>query len=134
VVCVKCGLPIGYANAGAAYAAPTNAPLSLWGYFTKCFKNYATFDGRARRSEYWGFYLFSWLFGLVPFIGWYLWPLAVLIPSLAVFWRRMHDTGRSGACILYGLIPFAGFIILLIFLVQDSAPGDNQYGPNPKGM
>jgi uncharacterized membrane protein YhaH (DUF805 family) len=58
--------------------------------------------------------------------------LAVLVPSLAVVVRRLHDTGRSGWWFLVGFVPFVGGIILLVFLVQDSAPGENEYGKNPK--
>ena len=59
--------------------------------------------------------------------------LALLLPSLAVAVRRLHDTGRSGWWILLGLIPIIGWIVLIIFFVQDSQP-DNQYGSNPKGL
>jgi uncharacterized membrane protein YhaH (DUF805 family) len=59
--------------------------------------------------------------------------LALLIPTLAVGARRLHDTGRSGWWLLIGLIPIVGWIILLVFFVQDSQPA-NQYGPNPKGL
>jgi uncharacterized membrane protein YhaH (DUF805 family) len=59
--------------------------------------------------------------------------LAVLIPSLAVSVRRLHDTGRSGWWILLGIIPLLGLVVLF-FAAQDSQPGDNQYGPNPKGL
>jgi uncharacterized membrane protein YhaH (DUF805 family) len=62
----------------------------------------------------------------------YIYALAVLVPSFAVGWRRLHDTGRSGWWMLIGLIPLVGAIILIVFFLQDSAPGDNQYGPNPK--
>jgi uncharacterized membrane protein YhaH (DUF805 family) len=61
-----------------------------------------------------------------------LYSLAVLLPSLGVTIRRLHDTNRSGWWILIGLVPLAGFIVLLVFTVSDSQPGDNQYGPNPK--
>ena len=57
--------------------------------------------------------------------------LALLVPTLAVGARRLHDTGRSGWWLLIGLIPIVGWIILLVFLVQDSHPA-NQHGPNPK--
>jgi uncharacterized membrane protein YhaH (DUF805 family) len=56
----------------------------------------------------------------------------VLIPSLAVAVRRLHDTGRSGWWLLIGLIPVIGAIVLLVFLVMDSQPGDNEYGPPSK--
>lgn len=61
-----------------------------------------------------------------------VYSLAVLIPSLAVVVRRLHDTNRSGWCFFFNLIPVIGSIILLVFLVQDSDPNENQYGPNPK--
>ena len=61
-----------------------------------------------------------------------LYDLAVLIPSIAVTVRRLHDTGRTGWWILIGLIPVIGGIVLLIFMLLDSEPGENQYGPNPK--
>ncbi len=61
-----------------------------------------------------------------------LYALAVIIPSLAVGVRRLHDTNRSGWWLLIGLIPCIGFIVLIVFLVQDGQAGDNQYGPNPK--
>ena len=64
----------------------------------------------------------------------FLYILAVLLPSLGVFVRRMHDTGRSGWWFFIGLIPVIGEIVLLVFLVQDGKPGDNKYGPNPKGI
>lgn len=94
---------------------------------------YADFSGRARRSEYWLFALISFVFSLIPYLGW-LWSLAVLIPSWAVFCRRMHDTGRSGWNWLWILLPIAGPIILIIYTCQDSVPGPNEYGPNPKGI
>lgn len=63
-----------------------------------------------------------------------LYGLAVLIPGIAVGVRRLHDTGRTGLWLLAGFIPVIGFILLLVFMVQDSEPGPNQYGPNPKGV
>jgi uncharacterized membrane protein YhaH (DUF805 family) len=108
---------------------------------------YADFNGRARRSEYWFFQLFAavaylaWLVGFVVFAAdllrllWALVGLVVLVglivPGLAVFVRRMHDTGRSGWWWLLGFVPFGG-LVLLVFTCLDSTP-DNQYGPNPKG-
>src|SRR4051794_8393565 len=63
-----------------------------------------------------------------------LYSLAVLLPSIAVTVRRLHDTGRSGWWILISLIPIIGGIVLLVFMVLDSEPGVNQYGPNPKAV
>ncbi|PWB70278.1 MAG: DUF805 domain-containing protein [Holophagae bacterium] len=109
-------------------------------------KKYTEFKGRARRTEYWMFVLFNIIISVVlsiidrvigtPEMGLgilgTLYALAVLLPSLAVGVRRLHDTGRSGWWLLIGLIPCIGFIVLIIFTVQDSQAGDNQYGPNPK--
>ncbi|MCI4670559.1 MAG: DUF805 domain-containing protein [Bacteroidia bacterium] len=116
-------------------------------YFLDVLRNkYADFSGRARRSEYWYFQLFSFLISLAltlmdTFLGFNesgfgilsgIFSLALLIPSLAVGVRRLHDTGRSGWFLLIGLIPLIGAIILLVFFFQDSDPGENAYGPNPK--
>jgi uncharacterized membrane protein YhaH (DUF805 family) len=109
-------------------------------------KKYAEFKGRARRREFWMFALFNFIISLVlsiidrvignPEMGLgilgTLYALAVLLPSLAVGVRRLHDTGRSGWWLLIGLIPCIGLIVLIIFTVEDSQAGDNQYGPNPK--
>ena len=94
---------------------------------------YAQFSGRARRSEFWLFALINFLISMIPYLGW-VWALVVLIPSWAVFCRRMHDTGRSGWNWLWALLPFVGPIVLLVYECQDSVPGVNQYGPNPKGI
>jgi uncharacterized membrane protein YhaH (DUF805 family) len=61
-----------------------------------------------------------------------LYGLAVFLPGLALAIRRLHDTGRSGWWMLIGFLPLIGLIVLIIFFVQDSQPGSNQYGPNPK--
>jgi len=108
--------------------------------------NYATFSGRARRSEYWWFALTSVIVsvvlnivssisdgtnaiaGLVGLVYW----LGTLIPSLAVTIRRLHDTGRSGWMLLLALIPLVGAIILIVFLASDSGKGSNKYGASPK--
>jgi uncharacterized membrane protein YhaH (DUF805 family) len=117
-------------------------------WFLVALKKYATFSGRARRREYWFFVLFyviilvvlgfvEGLIGLrsgkdgvgVLSAGF---ALAMLIPSLAVAVRRLHDIGRTGWWVLIGLVPLIGPIVLLVFAVLDSQPGDNEYGPNPK--
>lgn len=120
-------------------------------WYLKVWRNYANFEGRARRKEYWMFVLiqvliliclFSFMFVTidsdtsesVPFgfglIGMY-W-LASFIPTLAVIVRRLHDIGKSGWMILVYFIPFIGSIWLLVMLATDSTPGPNQYGGNPK--
>jgi len=112
-------------------------------WYLAVLKNYAGFEGRAHRTEYWMFALFNFLISLVialiegmlnigQTLG-ILYALAVLIPSLAVTARRLHDTGRSGWMILICLIPIIGCIWLLVLACLDSQPGTNQYGPNPKG-
>ena len=112
-------------------------------WYLQVLKNYAVFSGRAHRTEYWMFFLINLIItlalyiieGLVggPGVLGGLYSLAVLIPTLAVSARRLHDTNRSGWWLLIGLIPVIGSIVLLVFMVQDSQEGENQYGPNPKG-
>ncbi|GAA4671352.1 DUF805 domain-containing protein [Phytohabitans rumicis] len=111
---------------------------------------YVEFGGRARRAEYWWFVLFSVLLGIVTsildvalgtdFEGSFMSSglfslianLALLLPSLAVAVRRLHDIDRSGWWILIGLIPLVGVIVLLVFSLQDGTPGPNRFGPSPK--
>lgn len=116
------------------------------------FSNYFNFQGRARRSEYWWWYLFNillvivFLMVMVPLadpqasadlfagIGGLLlglWMLATFIPTLAVSVRRLHDSGKSGWWYLISFVPLGG-IVLLIFFILDTEPGENQYGPDPK--
>jgi uncharacterized membrane protein YhaH (DUF805 family) len=117
-------------------------------WYMQALQKYAVFSGRARRKEYWLFYLFNIIFtlglaildvllgsfdrasGIGVLSG--LYSLGVLIPNLAVTVRRLHDTDHSGWWLLILLVPFVGGIVLLIFMLIDSMPGDNQYGPNPK--
>ncbi|MFA6918656.1 MAG: DUF805 domain-containing protein [Patescibacteria group bacterium] len=121
-------------------------------YYVEVLKKYVVFSGRATRSEYWYFVLFNMIIMIVlsiidMFIGTYsstsnfnmgilsgLYSLAVLLPSLAVAIRRLHDTGRTGWWLFISLIPIIGAIVLLVFMVTDSQSGDNKYGPNPKGV
>jgi len=119
--------------------------MSFTEAISSVFSNYATFSGRARRSEYWFFSLFNVLASVVmsvlviategklSFIS-VIWSLAMVIPGLAVTVRRLHDVGKSGWYILMALIPLVGVIILLVAEVSDSQPGNNAYGPNPKGI
>jgi uncharacterized membrane protein YhaH (DUF805 family) len=115
--------------------------------------NYATFGGRARRSEYWFIQLFLFLTNLAAaaidlvlmdgdvdrfianggggIVG-LVWILVTIVPALAVLVRRLHDTSKSGWWALIGFIPIAGTIVLLVFTVQDSHPGENVHGPSPK--
>lgn len=107
---------------------------------------YADFDGRARRSEFWYFGLCNFLVILIlgsigfmidPSVGLVLiglYWLAVLVPSIAVLVRRLHDVGKSGWFYFVAFIPFIGGIWLLVLECTDSVYGENQYGPNPKGI
>lgn len=119
-------------------------------WYLKVLQNYVNFSGRARRKEYWMFVLFNLIFGGVAilldnllgtaneYVGYgviyILYTLAVMLPGLAVAVRRMHDVGKSGWMLLVTFIPLVGAIWLLVLLVRDSEPGENQYGPNPKEM
>jgi len=100
-----------------------------------CFRKYANFKGRARRSEYWfgclsvGI-LSALIEGIVPDFAW-VWSVVIWLPTLAIGIRRLHDIGRSGWWYLINLIPVAGQIIFLIWACQDSTE-DNIWGPNPK--
>ena len=129
--------------------------MGLWDIFKLTMtKNFAEFSGRATRREYWMFQLAGILFWFVfsfavvilsgvlslideslvivaMFLS-YLYPLAILIPSLGILVRRLHDTGRSGWMILLSLIPFVGPIVLFIFTLLDSQTGTNAYGSSLK--
>lgn len=101
------------------------------------FRNYANFSGRARRSEYWYFILLNAIVSLFSFTPLApvaaVYSLAVLIPTLAVCVRRLHDTGRAGTYLFLLLVPIVGEILIVVWLVQDSETGNNRFGPSPKG-
>ena len=117
-------------------------------YYLSVLKKYAVFTGRARRKEYWFFILFniiaSFILGFIDgMTGTFsaeaglgllggIYTLAVVIPSIAVSIRRLHDIGKSGWWFLLILIPIIGPIALIVFFVFDSQPQENEYGPNPK--
>ena len=112
-------------------------------WYIKCLREYVTFEGRARRKEYWMFVLMNFIFSIaIATVGVLLnvviladiYNLAVLLPTLAVGSRRLHDTGRSAWWMLIGLVPLVGAIVLLIFFAQEGEKGDNRFGPNPKGF
>ena len=137
--------------------------FTLFSAYKSMFKKYAKFSGRSRRSEYWlagltnfiiviALYLIAFIPLIIStanhgepsdlsfaFIGLgglliFAYFIAVFVPSLALSVRRLHDTGKSGWFLLLNLIPYVGGLIIFIFNVLDSQPGENQYGPNPKGM
>lgn len=105
---------------------------------------YATFSGRAQRTEYWWWYLFSVLLGGVctfldiRLFGGTPWVqsivgIALFLPGLAVFVRRLHDRDKSGLWCLLMLIPLVGWVILLVWCCKAGTDGDNRFGPNPLG-
>lgn len=118
-------------------------------WYIKVLKNFTDFQGRARRKEYWMFALIHFIIMIIlvsidMFLGLGggaqgygilsgLYSLILLIPSLAVAVRRLHDTGKSGWWILIGFVPAIGAIVLLIFMLLDSQSGSNKWGNNPKG-
>ncbi|MCC5938222.1 MAG: DUF805 domain-containing protein [Lunatimonas sp.] len=117
-------------------------------WYLKVLRQYADFNGRARRKEYWMFVLFNIVFALVamffdnilgltvaelPYgVFYFAYVLAVFIPGLAAAVRRLHDIGRSGWMILIGLIPIIGGIWLLVLMVTEGTSGENKYGSDPK--
>ncbi|WP_367084452.1 DUF805 domain-containing protein [Pseudomonas sp. HOU2] len=131
VACPQCGAP------QAAQPSYASGPAITTGNpYVEALKNYAEFKGRATRREYWMFVLIN--LGICILMGvldamlntkgvlYNLYNLAMLLPSIAVGARRMHDTDRSGWWLL---LP----IVNLVFLAQDSQPGPNRFGPNRKG-
>ena len=112
-------------------------------WYLKVLKSYVVFQGRARRKEYWMFFLFNAIFSIIlaiiesfadPLNGILtgIYSLLILLPCLAVGVRRLHDTGRSGWWLFISLIPVIGTIVLIVFYCQDSQTNENQYGLNPK--
>lgn len=119
-------------------------------WYIEVLKKYAVFSGRARRAEFWYFFLFSAIISIFltlidEFMGLKfevrgenlgflstLYYIAVLIPYLAVIFRRLHDTGRSGWWILIFFIPIVGVIVAVVFLASKGTEGDNRFGPDPK--
>jgi uncharacterized membrane protein YhaH (DUF805 family) len=112
------------------------------------FDNYANFNGRARRSEYWYFVLFNMIFAIsamvldnllglnfdpIPY-GWFylLYALAVFIPGLAAAVRRLHDVNKSGWFMFIALIPLIGSIWLLVLFCTEGTKGANNYGEDSK--
>lgn len=120
-------------------------------YYLKCWKQYVDFESRARRSEYWNFVLFNaiiyavimcvtvigfmaggYVIAIIGNIMNWVYSVAIFLPSLAVSVRRLHDVGKSGWNLLWGVIPIFGSLYLLVLSCQDSKPGSNKWGVNPK--
>jgi uncharacterized membrane protein YhaH (DUF805 family) len=117
-------------------------------WYMHVLRQYAVFTGRARRTEYWMFTLFSVIISIVlavldnllglsfqagstGLLG-LLYSLAVLLPSIGVSIRRLHDTGRSGWWLLIGLVPLVGAIVLIVFFATAGNVGPNSHGQDPK--
>ncbi|EGT4256091.1 DUF805 domain-containing protein [Citrobacter amalonaticus] len=112
-------------------------------WYLSVIKNYTGFSGRARRKEYWMFVLINMIICAVlnviqsvigmetPYIS-IIYSLGVLLPSIAVAIRRLHDTDRSGWWVLLSLIPIIGTIVIIIFLCQNGTAGANRFGADPK--
>ncbi len=116
---------------------------------TSVLSKYVGFQGRARRSEYWWWFLASFIFylvaetldrfvdpppaGVVIYFGliYKLAILALFLPSLAVTVRRLHDTNRSGFWVFIAIVPIIGWILLLYWYCMKGTSGQNQYGPDP---
>src|SRR5258706_4153596 len=113
-------------------------------WYLQALKKYAVFSGRARRKEYWFFFLFNLIASMVlsavdVAVGTMgilsiIYGLALLIPSIAVGVRRMHDIDRSGWWLLIAFVPFIGVIVLLVFALLPGTAGDNRFGPDPKAV
>ncbi|WP_025273439.1 DUF805 domain-containing protein [Haloglycomyces albus] len=113
-------------------------------WYLTAWKKYAVFSGRSRRRELWWFILINAIIGLILSTlaqqtdGWFwsvitwIYGVLIIIPSIAVQVRRLHDTGRTGWWWFIGFIPIVGTIILIVFWLFDSEAGTNRYGPNPK--
>lgn len=122
-------------------------------WYLEGFRKYATFSGRARRKEYWMFYLFNVLAMTVLSVPFFIslagedaesgsmgllslpiiYILGTIIPWIALTTRRLHDTNRSGWWQLISFVPYIGGIVLFIFTLFDGTPGENDYGVDPKG-
>lgn len=116
-------------------------------YYLRVLNRYALFEGRASRTEFWMYFLYTIIAGFVCLFldnifnltindevyGWIyiLYSLVTLLPTLAVHVRRFHDTNKSGWFILLGIIPYVGWIIILILLALDGTKGENNFGPEP---
>ena len=105
--------------------------------YASVFKNYSNFSGRAGRREYWMFFAANFAMCMIlsvldaaiglPILG-LLYMLAALIPAISVSIRRLHDGGRSGWWMLFGLIPFLGGLALLVMMVLPGTPSVNRFG------
>lgn len=114
---------------------PPVSPLDALRLFVA---NIINFSGRSRRSEYWWVMLVTGIIGLIleeisaDLTS--IWNVILLVPTLSLTVRRLHDVGKGTLYVLWMLIPIAGPLIVLVHLIRDSEPGENKYGPNPKEL
>jgi uncharacterized membrane protein YhaH (DUF805 family) len=132
---------LGTAAPGDQYGRAAYHPTGFQDSVRTVFQRYATFTGRSRRPEYWWFVLFNIIVSLaLAIISAILFPseadilggiynLAILLPSLAVGVRRLHDLGRTGWWLLIGIVPIVGIIVLIVFFATKGEENDNEYGP-----
>ena len=112
-------------------------------YYLDAWKKFSEFDGRSRRKEFWIFalinvainYLINFLIPYLGLVGWIImgaFGLAILLPTIAVAIRRMHDIGKSGWWVCINFVPLIGSIWYLILTAKDSERNSNQWGACPK--
>ncbi len=114
-------------------------------YYVGTLKRYVDFNGRARRREFWMFFLANFVVSMgINILGsavmnasaaqlpGAIYSLAVLLPALSIGARRLHDTGKSGWWLLIALVPLVGAILLIVFWATEGNKGQNSYGPDPK--
>ena len=112
-------------------------------WYTDVIKQYAVFDGRASRPEYWWFFLINTVISVIldvvipgttgQVLG-AIYALAVLLPSIGVGIRRLHDTNRTGWWLLVSLVPIVGWIWIIVLLALAGDGGPNRYGPPPGSL
>jgi uncharacterized membrane protein YhaH (DUF805 family) len=134
------GLPKFQASAAANRTVEVPS-IALIAAYLRMWKLYTNFRTRSTRGEYWKAYLGNAVVGIIFLIAlillhnlvfvviYFLYSLALIVPSLAITIRRLHDTDHSGGWFFIGFVPLVGAIILLVFTLQRSTPGENRYGP-----
>ncbi len=116
-------------------------------WYIKVIQNYTNFKGRARRKEFWMFYLYNLIIaavisGIDSLLGFrfglgyltLIYFIFLLVPYIALCVRRLHDIGKKGTWLFVGFIPLVGAIWLLVFMVTEGQAFTNEYGPNPKEL
>lgn len=115
------------------YPDPQSGMVGFFDAIKICFRKYANFSGRAPRAEFWWWTLFTFILGWIPFVD-IIAGIVLLIPSLAVTCRRLHDVGKAAGWIFISMVPIVGWILMLIWELKDGEPHPNRFGPNPYGI